>query len=435
MKNIKQSFYSLALIVLAIVIAIGVNIAFAAWSGPTQNPPQGNAPAPLNTSSNTQTLQGSKIISGNQLTDILTLGLGTAINGILGVNGITQFFSTPISAIFDGKVGIGTTAPGEKLDVNGSIKATGRIKIGDNVDTPTAGTIRWSGTDFEGYTGIAWKSLTSKDGAPATGACASSGSQQFTTIGESSFIVDDSMKNCLFIITLKGAGGYNNYFYSYRIGKGGKGGGTVFNYKPQSTGTFGVYIGEGANNVNHGKKPLGGGSSSLGACGGYCGGGGGASAVKFNSTILAVAGGGGGSSDTNQYYGGNGGGGNSPGENGIGGSIGGANGIGGGGTGGNAGKNGITDDLGGIGIPAYNIGGGGNNGSASGGGGGYGGGASGWVYSYPVGGGSGAGGYEETSMSGGAGGGGFINVGKVESYTIVEGADSEKDGSALIEWR
>ena len=157
MKTFKQSFHSLSLIVLGIVFAIGVNIALAVWTGPSQNPPQGNVAEPLNVSSNTQILQGSKTIQGNQITDILTLGLGTAINGILGVNGITQFFSVPISAIFDGNVGIGTASPQAKLDV------AGKIKVGDDSVSPTAGVIRWTGSDFEGYDGSAWKSLTSGD--------------------------------------------------------------------------------------------------------------------------------------------------------------------------------------------------------------------------------------------------------------------------------
>ena len=56
-----------------------------------------------------------------------------------------------------GKIGIGTSTPDEKLDVDGA------IKISTNIDTsPEAGTIRWNATtnDFEGYTGSAWKSLT-----------------------------------------------------------------------------------------------------------------------------------------------------------------------------------------------------------------------------------------------------------------------------------
>lgn len=36
------------------------------------------------------------------------------------------------------------------------------IKIGDNTDTPTSGDLRWTGTDFQGFDGQSWKSLTRK---------------------------------------------------------------------------------------------------------------------------------------------------------------------------------------------------------------------------------------------------------------------------------
>ena len=50
-------------------------------------------------------------------------------------------------------VGLGINSPTEKLDVDGA------IKIG-NASNTVSGTIRWTGTDFEGYTGTEWKSLT-----------------------------------------------------------------------------------------------------------------------------------------------------------------------------------------------------------------------------------------------------------------------------------
>ena len=53
-----------------------------------------------------------------------------------------------------GNVGIGLTTPVELLDVNGG------IKLGTSSGT-NAGTMRWSGTDFEGYDGSSWQSLTS----------------------------------------------------------------------------------------------------------------------------------------------------------------------------------------------------------------------------------------------------------------------------------
>jgi len=60
------------------------------------------------------------------------------------------------SSIYDnGNIGIGTNNPGQKLDVNGS------IKLG-NTTTPEAGTIRWTGSDFEGYDGSVWMSLTNE---------------------------------------------------------------------------------------------------------------------------------------------------------------------------------------------------------------------------------------------------------------------------------
>ena len=54
----------------------------------------------------------------------------------------------------DGDVSIGTGADGaERLDVSGG------IRLGNTANT-NAGTIRWNGSDFEGYDGSEWKSLT-----------------------------------------------------------------------------------------------------------------------------------------------------------------------------------------------------------------------------------------------------------------------------------
>ncbi len=58
----------------------------------------------------------------------------------------------------DQKIGIGLTAPIERLDVNGA------IKIGNTAQN-TTGAIRWSGADFEGYDGSNWKSLTVTGGS------------------------------------------------------------------------------------------------------------------------------------------------------------------------------------------------------------------------------------------------------------------------------
>jgi len=58
--------------------------------------------------------------------------------------------------IASAQVGIGTTTPQEQLEVSGA------IKIGTTATT-NAGTIRWSGTDFEGYDGTNWISVTQKE--------------------------------------------------------------------------------------------------------------------------------------------------------------------------------------------------------------------------------------------------------------------------------
>jgi len=63
-----------------------------------------------------------------------------------------------------GKVGIGTNAPVEKLHV------TGAVVVGSSeASTAAAGTIRWTGSDFEGYTGSEWVSLTFQGAVPPAG--------------------------------------------------------------------------------------------------------------------------------------------------------------------------------------------------------------------------------------------------------------------------
>jgi formylglycine-generating enzyme required for sulfatase activity len=60
----------------------------------------------------------------------------------------------------NGKVGIGTVAPAEKLDVAGA------VKLGTTTNpAPAAGTIRWTGTDFQGFNGGQWISLAAPGSA------------------------------------------------------------------------------------------------------------------------------------------------------------------------------------------------------------------------------------------------------------------------------
>lgn len=66
---------------------------------------------------------------------------------VLGATEVLNFDSGTFN------VGVGTTEPLEKLDVDGA------LKLGNTINTNT-GTIRWTGTDFEGYDGGAWQSFT-----------------------------------------------------------------------------------------------------------------------------------------------------------------------------------------------------------------------------------------------------------------------------------
>ena len=96
-----------------------------AWTEPTQSPPGGNVPAPINVGPVGQAKEGG-----------LILNTGGAEYGLI---------------VDKGKVGIGTAAPGQKLDVAGNINYTGQLTKLDVADRFTA-TVR--AADFLlGYSG------------------------------------------------------------------------------------------------------------------------------------------------------------------------------------------------------------------------------------------------------------------------------------------
>jgi hypothetical protein len=88
----------------AIILVAG--IAYAVWTEPTAAPPGNNAEAPINVSAIAQYKSGA-----------------------LGIGGLLRAYG---SAIFDGKVGIGTTAPDVKLDVAGGIAQADDFCLQDN---------------------------------------------------------------------------------------------------------------------------------------------------------------------------------------------------------------------------------------------------------------------------------------------------------------
>ncbi len=65
---------------------------------------------------------------------------------------------TRLRILPDGSTGIGSVTPLERLDVNGA------IRLGTTANS-NAGTLRWTGSDFEGYDGSLWQSLTSDGGS------------------------------------------------------------------------------------------------------------------------------------------------------------------------------------------------------------------------------------------------------------------------------
>ncbi len=128
MYNIYMQKTITKFLILTIILtaALSVNYLFAAWVGPTQAPPDGNTSTPIHVGSTNQVKEG---------------GLSVEALSVFG------------SGYFQGNVGIGVVTPTETLDISGG------VKVGNTTNT-NAGTIRWTGADFQGYMGGDWVSLT-----------------------------------------------------------------------------------------------------------------------------------------------------------------------------------------------------------------------------------------------------------------------------------
>jgi len=158
----KNIYFYTNLLAWGLVLFLIGNYVFG-WTTPSANPPSSNLPAPINVSSDTQTKTGGlniatgdgnvgigttgpngKLTIGNNVGDgfdewsdyqlLLYTGATPQESYGLGIKSGTLAFNTnndfdfdqdgsTVMTIDDGNVGIGTTSPGAKLDVNGSFHA------------------------------------------------------------------------------------------------------------------------------------------------------------------------------------------------------------------------------------------------------------------------------------------------------------------------
>jgi len=100
MKNFK----GISLIFSVLIMSLFVSYIVFAWTEPSLSPPDGNVDTPLNTGATAQTKDNSLSITALYDTNDNNYWIDPA---------------SPISAILSGSVGIGTTAPTEKLTIAG----------------------------------------------------------------------------------------------------------------------------------------------------------------------------------------------------------------------------------------------------------------------------------------------------------------------------
>jgi hypothetical protein len=125
-------------------------------------------------------LASSISLNGNVTVDNANLNAGTPSPGLTFGNGATEAISSKrtaggnqfgldfytagqkkVSLTRTGNVGIGVAAPIEKLEIDGA------AVVGNTTNaSPKAGTIRWTGSAFEGFNGAQWISFSASASAP-----------------------------------------------------------------------------------------------------------------------------------------------------------------------------------------------------------------------------------------------------------------------------
>ncbi|QQR52227.1 hypothetical protein IPG36_06725 [bacterium] len=115
---------------------------------------------------------------------------GTSFNSTTAFQVIPDGTSTPTFNVDtqNNRVGIGTAGPSEALDVAGA------LRIGTSAGTNT-GTIRWNGSDFEGYDGSNWLSLTNGGLVQTTPTIAKSKTSADTSLASTTTFTTESDLN------------------------------------------------------------------------------------------------------------------------------------------------------------------------------------------------------------------------------------------------